>query len=183
MARYRVEIFKKLGTETWENRYHVETVSFTTAEVLATSIAESEQAFHSEQVFFTYARVSTVVEGDNLFLNIPLNYSGGVPGSTTSGLLPLWNVAKVYFTKDLARPDFKLYRGCLGEGNSESGQLSSNIITALTTNLTPLVTGEEPILFPVSGPAYTGLSVDLFIRQRDVHRRKRRGSTGGLVTP
>lgn len=183
MARFRVEIFKTLGGEGWENRYHIETVSFTTAVDLANQIAVAEQAFHSEQVSFPYLRISTVVEGDNLFLTVPLNSQGLVPGSSTGGLLPLWNVVKAYFAKDLARPDFKLYRGVLGEANSENGLVAGTLVTNIESIMFPLVVNDVPVVFPISGPSYAGFSVDPYIRHRDLHRRRVRRAAGNLVTP
>lgn len=183
MARFKLEIFKQLGNERWENRYFLETLSFTTAADLLPDVIAAERAFHSDQVLFTYARVSTVVEGDDLFQNTTINQTGLVPGSTTGGLLPLWNVAKLYLNKDLSRPDYKLYRGVIGEANSESGLLGSDLRTAIRTNMSPLVTGDPQIIFPESGPGYVSLTVDTFIRQRDLHRRKRRTGSAPLVTP
>lgn len=183
MARFKVEIFKRLSNERWENRYHIETLSFTTAADIVPDIIEAERTFHSDQVLFEYARVSTIAEGDDLFQNTTINQFGIVPGSTTGGLLPLWNVAKVYFNKDLQRPDFKLYRGVIGELNSDSGQLGSDLRTLIRTSLNPLVTGDPQIVFPVSGAGYVSITVDNFIRQRDLHRRRRRTQTGQLVTP
>lgn len=182
MARFRVEIFKRLNNETWENRWYIETVSFTTAPPLVDQIVAAERNIHSDQVTFTYARVSTIVEGDDLFLNLPINLQGQLAASTTGGLLPLWNVAKVYFAKDLQRPDYKLFRGVLGEGNTESGQVTASMVTTITNSFTPLVLLDPQIVFPESG-TYTNVNTDNLIRQRDVHRRRRRSATSGLVTP
>ena len=181
MARFRVEIFKRLGGEGWENRYHIETVSFTTAPANVQDIVDSERAIHSESVLFEYARVSTLVEGDDLFLNIPLNVGGLVPGSTTGGLLPLWNVIKLYFHKDLQRPDYKLFRGCLGEANSESGTVSSGFQSTVINAFSPLITSDPKVIWPEEGTGYVDLSIDPLIRPRDLHRRKRQVSSPPLA--
>lgn len=183
MARFKVEIFKRLSNERWENRYHIETLSFTTAADILPDIIAAERAFHSDQVLFEYARVSTVAEGDDLFQNTTINQNGLSAASNTGGLLPLWNVAKVYFNKDLQRPDFKLYRGVLGETNTQDGLLTTDARNLIRSSLAPLVTGDPQILFPVTGSGYVSLTVDTFIRQRDLHRRKRRTGSGSLNTP
>lgn len=184
MARFRIEIFKRLNNERWENVYHIETVSFTTVPEPLTDIINAEEAFHSDQVLFEYARVSTAAEGDNLFQNYPINQYGLVPGSTTGGLLPLWNVAKVYLQKDLRRPDFKLYRGVVGEANTESGLLATGLRTSIANAIGALVTANPQVIFPEDPTGvYNGVSVDAFIRQRDLHRRRRRTQSPGLSTP
>lgn len=183
MARFRVEIFKRLGQENWENRYYIETLSFTTAEPLAAEIWAAEQVFHSEQVFFYNARISTVVEGDNQFISIPLAFNGNLSAAGTGGLLPLWNVLKVYLGKDLSRPDFKLYRGCLGEANTESGTVVASMRDLVEGAIEGLVDTDPVVIYPVSGAAYQSVTVDGFIRQRDLHRRRRKNSAGPLQSP
>lgn len=183
MARFKLEIFKRIGTETWLNRYWLETLSFTTATEVAEDVIIAEANIHSEQVAFTMARISTQVEGDNAFQNLPLSINGNVPGSTTGPLLPLWNVVKCYFTKDLARPDYKYYRGVLGEDNSESGSIAPATATAVDTALSAVATGDPQLIFPFSGAGYTNVTVDPLIRMRQLHRRRRRTTGGDLVTP
>lgn len=183
MARFKVEIFKRLGNENWGNRYFVETISFTTARPLAEQIWLAEASFHSDQVFFYNARISTVIENDNLFVSIPLAFNGLLSGAATGGLLPLWNVCKAYLGKDLQRPDYKLYRGVLGENNSENGTVAAATRDIIRTALETLAVDDPQVIFPESGPAYVEVDVDLFIRQRDLHRRRRTNSAGTLQTP
>lgn len=181
MARFKLEIFKRIGSERWENRYWLETLSFTTATEVAEDVIIAEANFHSTQVAFEYARISTQVEGDDLFVNLPLSISGNVAASTTGGLLPLWNVVKVYLGKDLQRPDYKLYRGCIGETNSEAGSIAAGTRNDIKAQLDVIALGDPALIWPASGLAYASVTVDPLIRQRQLHRRKRRVASEGLA--
>ena len=183
MARFKLEIFKRIGTEEWGNRYWLETVSFTTAVPVAEDIIIAEANIHSTQVNFVRARIGTAVEGDDLFLNLPLSITGNVAGSTTGNLLPLWNVLKVYFNKDLLRPDYKLYRGCLGEANTESGTVDATFRTSVLAQMEAIATGDPQLVFPASGSGYVSVTVDPLIRERQLHRRRRRQASSGLAIP
>lgn len=182
MALFKLEIFKRLGAADWLNRYWLSTLSFTTAQEVAEDIIIAEANFHSDQVSFYQARISSQAEGDNLFQNLPLSITGNVPATTTAGLLPLWNVVKVYFTKDLSRPDYKLYRGVIGEANSDSGTVAVATRNLIDAQLTALATGAEPKIFAFDGGIFTDVTVDPLIRQRQLHRRKARVPQTGLVT-
>lgn len=183
MARFKLEIFKRLGGETWANRYWLETLSFTTAAELVEDVVIAEANFHSDQVSFYAARVSSQVEGDGLFQNFPLAINGNVPATTTAGLLPLWNVVKVYLSKDLSRPDYKLYRGVIGEANTEGGQVAVATRNLITTQLTAIALGDPKIIWPFDGVGFTAVTVDPLVRERQLHRRRRRAATTPLVTP
>ena len=183
MAIFKVELFKRLGTEEWTNRYWTFSTTLAAAIPEINPIINAERSFHSDQVVFTYARVATAEEGDDEFANVPINLPGLVPGSTTGGLLPLWNVAKLYWSKGYSRPDYKLYRGCLGELNTDSGSLGASTQTAIDTAWDSVIALTPARLVSADGIAYASASVDPLIRERQLHRQRRRTSSGGLVTP
>lgn len=181
MAIYRVEVFKQLGKETWENEYPVSAASLSDAAAFSTDIANAERAFHSDQVLFTYTRTSTYTQGDNSFINTPVNAAGLLSGAGTGGLLPLWNVVRALFAKEASRPDFKLYRGVLGENNSESGSVVPATIALVNTAIDPLLSPTlSEFITSRNGTGITFMTVDPLIRQRDLHRRRRRSSVGPL---
>lgn len=183
MPRFNVEIFKRLGNESWSNRYSLFGSSLAAVLPSAGGFFTAEQSFHSEQVAFTNIRVSTATVGDTEFSNVPLNQNGLVPGSTTGGLLPLWNVVKMYANYGYNRPYYKLYRGVLGEANSESGLVASGTQTLIEDAFDTILAFDPALWVTETDVGILTVDVDQFIRHRQLHRTRRRQTTGGLVTP
>lgn len=183
MPIYKLETFKRLGTEEWLNRYWISATSLAAAIPQSNPIVNAERAFHSESVTFTYRRISDIGAPGGEFANDPLNLPGLVPGSTTAGLLPLWNVLKLYFNKGYSRPDYKLYRGCLGEANTEGGTVNSTFLATVVDTWDDIIAAATPYLVTLGGNPVLSVTGDSLIRERQLHRRKRRVTTGGFISP
>jgi hypothetical protein len=185
MPLYKFESFKQIGTESWENTYNGNCESDAVAQVFATMIAAAEILMHSDQVFFTYVRVTPLPVVVNNYMTVIIAENGNEPAGNTGQLYPLFNVARCNLQKLSGRPDYKLYRGVIGENNSGDGVLGSTLQTLIESNLDALITivGTDPYLVDGEGDPFSSVQCDQFIRQRDLHRRKRRNPSGGLVIP
>ncbi len=183
MPVFKLEIFKRLGTEEWVNRYWMFSTTLAAAIPESNPFVTAERSFHSDQVTFTYRRISDIGGPGGEFINEPLNQSGLVPGSTTAGLLPLWNVVKLYFNKGYNRPDYKLYRAVLGEANTEAGTVASATRTAIEDAFDGLLALPTPRMVTLGGIAIASVSCDTLVRERQLHRRRRRFASPPLVTP
>lgn len=183
MPQFTVEIFKRLGGETWSNRYLMTWASMAGALPASGEFLDAERAFHSDQVTFTSIRLSTAVPGDNEFAVVPVNLPGLVPGTTTGGLLPLWNVAKMYANRGYARPYYKLYRGVLGEANTDNGLVSTGTQDTIEAAFAEILGAETPYWVTTEDVGINSVNADPFIRHRQLHRGRRRQQTSSLVTP
>jgi hypothetical protein len=182
---YRLEVFKRLGSETWENTYRLDADSDAEAITFCENLADAERTFHSDQVFFTYCRLSVLPPVPNTFFIIEVNAFGIEPGGNTGQLLPLWNVVKAFYQPPSGRPDFKLYRGCLGEANSGDGLVASGLRGLIEGAMDDFISIVDTPAFLTDGDdqPFNDVQCDVFIRERQLHRRKRRTGTSTLSIP
>lgn len=174
MPRWTVEVFKEYQGENWENRYYTRELEGESIFSIAQDIVTAERGFHGVVVNFTYVRVSTLVEGDNLFQNIPVNLPGLNQDVVDANIWPLFNVIRVDFGKLLSRPDFKLYRGCLSDSEVTDGEILPTFRAGITTSLDTIASGPDSAIVSVAGTPYLDVVVRVKPYQRDLHRRKRR---------
>jgi len=175
MGIFRCQVFKTLGIERpWTNVYHIEAATLVIASNAAVDIIlEQERALLSTTV--TISKILTSDPETHEFVIVNSTADGLL---SLSALLPLWNTLKVNFPVNaLGRPDFKFYRGCADESNTEDfewvpanatafGAVLSDMIDSMSTNSTPLVDDE--------GHIWTGAVVQNAIQMRQRHRRRRR---------
>lgn len=186
MPQYRVQVFKRIGAngKEWSNSYHVRAADLTAADVFAADIAAAEIAIHKANVQFVRYRVSTELEGDNSFLTIPLNVFGAVP--VASGQLPLFNTVRVDFAVFGGRPSYKYLRLPIEENETADGSVGSPLAGQIeTAYMVPLVSMSpsdpaQPGLVDEDGNGFTSASVKREIQERQLRRRKRAKTSGGL---
>lgn len=178
MPQFIIQVFKThpLEVRPWSNRYIVEATSLAEASAQADTIAQAERVFHNQSTLFTYARTSSVTEGDSLYTTTPLNL-GGLRADPTDNL-PLWNVVRVDVTVLLGgRPSRKYYRLPLGEND-----VNNYIIIAGTQNLigdavnsliTTMIAASTPIVDP-DGQDWFSATVVPRVAMRQLHRKRRR---------
>lgn len=185
MPIYTTQVFKSIGAETWQNGYRFSATNNAEALIGVEALATAEAGFHSDQVQYQYARVSDVAAGPGTFMTIPFSFTGVQPPGNTGELLPLFNVARLDMSTGFGRPDYKLYRGCLGEGNSGNGLIGTTLRTQITNAIDAFLSIVLTDFWLVDGAddPFNNLDVDQFIRQRDLHRRKRRAPSGTLQIP
>lgn len=176
MPVYRAEIFKSFEAETWENVYHIFAGSLLVAASFAEEVLDVERTFHSDQVIFESIRTSDLVPNNNQFVSRQSGTFGSVPGSTTGPLYPLFNCWKVNFNQPVGRNSYKLYRGVIGEANASGSDISATYLTVTAVNLLDTLTATTlpEYLVDYTGAAFIGVTGEIPIVQRDLHRRKRR---------
>lgn len=180
MAQYRLQVFKRIITQEheWTNVYHIEAPTVPDGQLLANAVAAAEIGQHRSNVFFTYYRMSR--EGSpGVFVDVRLDQQGAY--GEANDQLPLWNVMRVSFNVALGRPSFKFYRLPCQENEQTNGVWSSGRTDDVVQALTPLLTGTAPaFLVDESGNQFESVTADLLVRERQLHRRRRRTANGGI---
>lgn len=181
MARWQIDIEKRLGSEFWSNRYFVEDNGAAQTSVLdaADNLTEVERQFHASIVTFTRSRISTVVPGDGVYTIVPINLPG-VRGTTN--VLPLFNTLRVDLQASVGRPSRKYYRGVLGESDIAGDAVdTAPFITLVDFQLTNAINNPEVPLVDVGGGALTGVTIFPFVQMRQLRRSRRRRNNGGGI--
>lgn len=183
----KVEIFKSYQGERWENVYLVrgpgDPPSETPFPDVAFVIANAEREIHLPSVTFEYARVSTVAEGDNSFVTVPIGFNGLRPGSDAGTPLPLWNTLRVDLLVEIGRPSRKFFRGVLGEADIDYMSVAEGIRTnaqvmmnAMITELT--ATANVTLVDPQGQEIYASQPYNR-VQMRQLTRGRRRRAVGG----
>lgn len=140
MPAFVVKIYKAFGgrtsTQQWSNTYHWEadgTVDQTFWENVVNALAEFEQSFHSPQVFFMRAVVSTH-EKEATYNPIQLrvfelNLQGGRAVPAGEKLLDLNLALKMKKLVGFGRAGTGFYRGVLNTGDIEVGAGGTAVLT------------------------------------------------------
>ena len=184
MPFYDVEVFKRLGSEGWENKYTVTAADMNAVRRAWGEFATYERAIHATNVLIDYIRISSHVEGDNEYITIPVNANG--LRFIAGGQLPLWNVVRVDFTHAaFGAPGRKYYRLPLAEGDTEDGLITGALASAIDTPLGVMFTGLANLDVTLSDgtlEAVTGWSISNRVQYRKLTRSRRKKASGGLVT-
>lgn len=176
MALYRIEIFKSIGEEKWENVYLVDAGSLEAAVAAGAIIYPVEEDFHSTSVLFDYMRVSTVAEGDDIYTTVPLNTNGA--RGTAGDLLPLFNTLRADIqVAGGGRPSRKYYRGVIGESDQSAGIVASGIRTQVVTDLQSAIDDLSALGTPLVDPdsqEWVTPTAALRVQMRQLRRGARR---------
>lgn len=180
-----IEVFKRLGSETWENKYTVSTTDFPAGTLLWEYFAEMEKSIHATNVLIDYVRVSTAVEGDHVFATFHYGQYG--TRAFTGGQLPLWNALRFDMAlSGYGSPGRKYYRLPFSEQDVEDGLVLGGLVSALDTAWTNLFADLAPtsaLVTDSGGRSVTGWTVHPRMVMRKLTRsRKKKVTTGGLVT-
>lgn len=183
MPKFDVEVFKRLGSETWENKYTLESPDMATAVSTAPAFISFERSMHATNVVIDYVRVSTSVSGDHVFSTIP----SGLPGLRfiSGGQLPLWNVVRVDLLHSaFGAPGRKYYRLPLAEGETEDGIVGGSLISLIDGAYGNLFTDMPDVttfLSDGTGQAVTGWAISARVQFRKLTRSRRKAAGSGLV--
>jgi len=177
-ATHKVEIFKSAFGENWGNVYLIDYLSAGASfATIVDSIASTEQSFHSDQILFEYARVSTLAPSDNDFVTIPLAVNGQ---RIVASPLPLFVTLRVDIAvQEGGRPSRKYYRGVLGEDDITATAVSAGIRTTVADALSTLIDDLRGLTTPVVDPQGQEWNTPIAYtkpQMRQLHRKRRRAA-------
>lgn len=185
MALYRIQVFKQIGTgKEWSNTYWAEATDLDQAIAFGAAVVGAEISIHKANVNFIRYRVSTKTPGDNVYATTPINQPGN--RVIASGQYPLFNTARVDFAVFGGRPSYKYLRLPLEELEVQNGILTptqiGNIEAEYIALLSPNFAGplEPNGLVDESGNFFTNITVFPQVQERQIRRRRRRSTNGGL---
>lgn len=176
MTLMRLQVFYARGEGSkWSNVYHsnADTLAALTANFVSDMQTPLLSALDPSCRLTKILASSTI---DDTFSEVSIEEVGTHFGA--GSLLPLWNCVKVFFsTAGLGRPDYKFYKGFVGEDNTatdviDSGQLSDlvadlqTMIDDMSSDGTPLVSNEGDIWLAATGQPG--------VQMRQMHRRRKR---------
>jgi len=158
--------------------YHIDAATLTIASNAAVDIIlPQEQGLLAQSI--TINKILTSDPSTHEFIIVNSDATGSLE---LTHLLPLYNTLKVYFPVDaFGRPDYKFYRGCADESNTEDflwesanadafDALLEDLISSMATNSTPLVDDQ--------GHVWTGAVVQSAIQMRQRHRKRKKTGLG-----
>lgn len=173
MARFLIDIQKRLASEWWTNTYIVEAADIDEARILGNKIVIAERAFHSGRVTFDKMRVSTLTRGDNVYITEPGSVTGQLP--TDQPPLPLFCTVNVVFGTGANRPARKYYRvvARTNDINAE-GEWSNNLVATVQGALENLINVEQVPLFDRGGDRVVTVVVQRPVGMRQLRRGSKR---------
>lgn len=177
MARFQVDIEKRLGSEFWTNVWQVSATDLAGATVVANAITAAERIGHSSAVTFTRHRVSSVAIGDGVYAITPI----GLPGLATTGeLLPLFNTLRMDLTAASGRPSRKYFRGCLGEGLISGDAVTTSVFLTMSLEIADIFSpgAEQSGIVDPQGELFNGIVIHPFVQMRQLRRSRRRRQNG-----
>lgn len=187
MPAFRVEVFKSYQGEKWENVYLLQGTSIELAATAGAEIAEMERRFHLDQVMFDYVRVSSTIEGDDLYVTIPI----GQPGlrGAQSDMYPLFATLRVdILVVGSGRPSRKYYRGVLEESEVQGGFISGSLRSSVSAVIDEVIAGSEafpqlPLVDPDDQPWDSAVVYPKPQMRQLTRGRRRRPAASELIEP
>ena len=174
MARFTIDIEKRLVNEYWSNRYTSESPSLAAAVSAGQTIVTAERSFTSNQVTFTTLRVRSQGAGDDQFSIVPLNVLGQRVLALTT-MLPLFNVVRVDIQATTGRPSRKYYRAVLGEGDIEFTGIAQAVLDLVQGAVNTALNAEQ--LVDVDGDDWIQAAAQTSVGMRQLRRGSRRRQT------
>lgn len=165
-ALTRVTIQKAYQQRYWVNVYHLDT-AFDESSAALNALIAAERAVHFTGVLLTTARLSTVAEGDEAYITVPVNQFGQKNSGNTQ-VMATFIAARIDFAAGLGRPSRKFIRGSLQEEEVNGWDISGPGAAAYATYGAAVVA--VPGICDVDGEALTGYAVYPQITGRQ-HRR------------
>lgn len=180
MARFQVDVEKRLGSEFWTNVWQVQAGTLAEATVVAAAIVQAEREGHSSSVTFTRYRTSSVAQGDGVYAITPIGQVGLIG---TDLLLPLFNTLRMDFTAPTGRPSRKFFRGCLGEGNINGEAVNTVPFLTMSLSIADLFaeTSEQDGIVDPQGEFFTGIVIHPFVQMRQLRRSRRKRQNGAGI--
>ena len=180
MARFQLDIEKRLGSEFWTNVYQLEATDLANAQVIGGLVTSAERIFHATVVNFTRYRVSSVAMNDGIYTIVSVGLTGQ---RTANSVLPLFNTLRMDFTAQTGRPSRKYYRGVLDEADIAGDAVNTAPFLAGSLELFDLFhTGEGAggIVDP-QGQLLTAITIWPFVQMRQLRRSRRKRTNGGGI--
>lgn len=175
LPTWRIQLHKQIVSEEWTNDYLTDVETMEDAVDLLSEILTFEKAIHSGIVVFTYARVSSFVEGDRTFRHITLNELGTQP---STAYLPLFNTARMDMQTNNADPCRKYYRMPVREDMQENGIINGTTLDFLNGYIAEHL-GIEVLSRIVSTKGNNVISASFHnqVQIRQLHRRRKKKQT------
>jgi len=181
MAVFKIDVEKRNGSggiPFWTNVYHIEAPNVFDAGTSAQFVIDAEKEFHSQDVYFTKALVSTVEPDDNVFVTLPINASG-VRTRNGDGM-PIFLAMRVDLSANVGRGGRKFYHLQAGEADQAGGEwgvgLVADVVSALDDMLVALNGASTPLVSPSGLTTYFNLTAYLAITQHQFTRASRRNT-------
>lgn len=180
MARFQVDIEKRLGSEFWTNVWQIEAPDLANAVLTAGAIVSAERVAHSTAVTFTRHRVSSVAQGDGIYAITPIGLQGQ---ANTGDLLPLFNTLRLDFTAPVGRPSRKYFRGCLGEAIISGDAVNTSVFVGFANEVFDLFSpdGTQTGVVDPQGEPLNAVVVWPFVQMRQLRRSRRKRTNGAGV--
>lgn len=176
MPAFRVQVFYQRGAnEKWTNVYHVFSATMAGA---ITAINSGMTAHLLDLLDPSCTLVKYLVSDPSslAYTEVPVGVTGAMGAGNV--LIPLFNSVKVRWpTAAAGRPDYKFYKGFIGENNQSSGNVESAAMTAIFTELSGMladVAAAGAALCSEAGDAWGVPVVQQAIQMRQMHRKRRR---------
>lgn len=142
MPSHKVEVFKSYLGEKWENVYLVDAPTSAQASVYGVELANMERRFHLTFIQFDYVRASTLAEGDDDYVIVPLGSFG--QREATANPLPLFVTLRVDVgVSGGGRPSRKYYRGVLEENLINYNAVDGTLRSSIAAVIQEVITGSE----------------------------------------
>jgi hypothetical protein len=175
MAVFSIQLFKGTAPLRWSNRYHVNSPTITQANTDALDVLlTAERNITPTFMQFTEMLVSTITEGDRVFISTVLDVAGLRAFSTDA--LPLFNTALARFSVGGIGDSARKYYRILTEGDIGGGALEPSLVTLMLSELNDMVNGMAEAGSPlckVDGSLLTDVSVQSEVQERQLRRRNK----------
>lgn len=173
MARYIIDIQKKLTGLYWTNTYIVEAGTIENAREQAWDIVRAEQAIHSARITFDKFRVSTLAKGDDTYVTVPLDQNGQYAADQVP--MPPFCTLNVIFATGANRPARKYYRTLARTGDVvEDFKWRPNYIQLVTRVLGDLLGNQQIALYDRGGDPVQDFVVQDAIGMHQLRRGSKR---------
>ena len=180
MARFQVDIEKRLGSEFWSNVYQVQAPDLASAEAFGQFLVAAERASTAQAVTFTRYRTSSVAMNDGVYAIT----SVAQPGQRVmNSILPLFNTLRIDINTSPGRPSRKYYRAMLDEFDIAGDAVTTATFLPLTLALSDLFaeTAEMTGLVDPQGQLFNSITIHPFVQMRQLRRSRRRRTNGGGI--
>jgi hypothetical protein len=181
MAIFIMQAFKEHPFKpgrSMSNSYHVNCADMTVALTGVSSLVAYERLIHDGNFLVTYVRVSTAVEGDDVFSTVPVNLAG--TRSASGDTMPLFNTIRLDVpTFEGGRPSRWHYRG-LHEPEVADLVISSGTRLVFTDAWNDLWADLDALsinLVQLDGQTLNNLATcAVNVKQRSMSRRRRKNT-------
>lgn len=180
MARFQIDIEKRLASEFWSNVYQIQAPDLANAEAFGQFLVTAERASTGTPVLFTRYRTSSVAMNDGVYAITTINQNGQ---RTMNSILPLFNTLRLDLNTSPGRPSRKYYRAMLDEFDISGDVITTTPFLPLTLALSDLFaeTAEMTGLVDPQGQLFNSITIHPFVQMRQLRRSRRKRTNGGGI--